>query len=742
MKFYITIYAVFFVIFNFNAQEAEYASVKKIDSLLRQANKDFRSYQLKKSIETASQIIEISDPRDHRYQIIRAYEIKGKNYQLIKDYKAAENTYREAIGLASTKFDTRLLASLYNNLGIVYYKGYGDFEKALSYYEESLTWANRSLNDFEKINPLLNISRLLLNEDNYDKAYTYLLKVKRLIAEEGTADSKAQINHLMGQYYFSEGVYDKAKESFEQGIEIAKSKRNYSVLADIYLTYAKILAKLDEKDMAYEASMNYIKYSERVLNQERVTQSEISKARFNLDEYKRDLVVAKRERELQKKASEKTQLLNAITLVITGILFVLLILLFKSYNSKKGFSRILEEKNLELELAKNEAEKLSRLKTQFISTVSHELRTPLYGVVGLTSLLLERNNLSQRDSKFLRSLKFSGDYLLNLINDILQISKIDSNKVKLQNVSFNIRTLLEDMSKSFQYQLEEKQNELHLMIDENLPDMLIGDTVHLSQIMVNLVGNACKFTENGDVWILLKVINRKDNKVRVRFEVEDNGIGIPKEEQSLVFDNFSQIRSEKNNYMGTGLGLSIVKNLLNIMGSDISLESELGKGTKFVFELELELDKPTFKIEIQEPDLLEKAKDEGFKILIVEDNKINQMVTQNILMNGKFQYGNAENGREAIQKVKRDHYDLILMDLNMPIMGGIEATQKIRRFNKQIPIVALTASEIDTKKQDILDVGIDDIIIKPYDTHEFYQVILKNIYKKAKQKKVLIPAND
>lgn len=742
MKFFITTYAVFFVVFHFHAQEAEYADVGTIDSLLRQSDKDFRSYQLKNSIENASQVIEVSSIIDHRYQIVRAYQIIGKNYELIKDYKAAEKNYEKAINIASRKYDKRLLSSLNNHLGIVYSKGYGNNEKALSYYRSALYWANRSMNDFEKIDPLLNISRSFINEGDYDKAYNYLVRVNRLIAKEGSADAKARINHLMGQYYFYEGVYDKARDAFEEGINIAKSKRNYSALADIYLTYAKILAQLDEKDAAYEASMNYISYSQKVLNEERVTQSEISKSRFGLDEYRRDLIIAQKEGELQKKASEKTQLLNAITLVITGILFVLLILLLKSYNSKKGFSRILEEKNIELEQAKNEAEKLSRLKTQFISTVSHELRTPLYGVVGLTSLLLERNSLSDRDSKFLRSLKFSGDYLLNLINDILQISKIDSNKVKLQNVSFSIRTLLEDMSKSFKYQLEEKQNELHLMIDENLPDLLIGDTVHLSQIMVNLVGNACKFTEKGDIWILLKVINREDKKVQVRFEVEDNGIGIPPEEQKQVFDNFSQIRADNNNSMGTGLGLSIVKNLLTIMGSDISLKSELGEGTKFIFELEFELDRQTFKIEIQEPDLLAKAKDKGFRILIVEDNKINQMVTQNILSNGKFQYGNAENGKEAVQKVKRDHYDLVLMDLNMPVMGGIEATQKIRRFNKEIPIVALTASEIDTKKKDILNSGIDDIIIKPYDTHEFYQVILKNIYKKVKEKKVLISSED
>ena len=742
MKLLLTIYAVLFVVFNLPAQDKEPADIKTIDSLLKKADKDFKSYKLKSSIENASLLIEIAEMADHRYQIVRAYELIGKNYELINNYKDAERYFNKAIQLTSGKFDERLVSSLNSNLGLIYEKGYGNLDKAMSYYKDALHWANRSESDFNKINPLLNIASLLMTQGNYDEAYAILMRAKRYIATDGTTDARARIYQLLGEYYYYEEVYDKAKESFKESIRISKYKQNYSALAATYLSYAKILSSLDENDEAYHAAMNYIDYSQRVLNEEQLTQSEIAKSRFTIDEYRRDLMLAKRDGEIQKKASEKTKLLNIITLVITGILFFLLILLLKSYNAKKGFSRILEEKNIELEQAKNEAETLSRLKTQFISTVSHELRTPLYGVVGLTSLLLERNNLSERDNKFLKSLKFSGDYLLNLINDILQISKIDSKKVKLQNVSFNIRSLLEDMAKSFQYQLEEKRNELHLMIDENLPDLLIGDTVHLSQIMVNLVGNACKFTENGNIWILLKVINKDKKNVKLLFEVEDDGIGIPKEQQAVVFDNFSQIRSEKNKFMGTGLGLSIVKNLLNIMGSDIMLASEVGKGTKFSFELSFEIDKPKVKVEVHEPELLARAKEKGFRILIVEDNKINQMVTQNILVNGKFQYGIAENGKIAVQKVKRDHYDLVLMDLNMPVMGGLEATRQIRRFNTDVPIVALTASEVDTKKSEILKAGIDDIIIKPYDTHEFYQIILKNIYKKAKEKDLLIPTSD
>lgn len=709
-----------------------------IDSLLKQADKDFYSYDLKNSIENASQIINLASISEHRYQIIRAYQLIGKNYELIKDYKEAEKNYNRAIQIASRKYDKRLLASLNNDLGKVYAKGFNNEKKALRYYKRSLSWANRSLNDFEKINPLLNISSSLIDKGEYDKAYEYLVRVDRLIAIEGTANAKAQINHLFGQYYYFEGVYDKAKEAFREGIRIAKVKNNYSALADIYLTYAKFLASLDDKDAAYEASMNYITYSQKVLNEKQLEQSVIAKSRFSLDEYQRDLILAQNEGELQRQASKKTELLNIITMFITGVLLMLLLLLYRSYRSKKGFSQILTEKNMELELAKDEAIALSRLKTQFISTVSHELRTPLYGVVGLTSLLLERNSLSERDNKFLKSLKFSGDYLLNLINDILQISKIDSKKVKLQNISFNIRTLLEDMAKSFQYQLEEKQNKLHLNIDEGLPDLLIGDTVHLSQIMVNLVGNACKFTENGAVWIDLKVIDKDEEKVNVRFEIKDNGIGIPDKKQATVFDNFSQIRTHKDNLMGTGLGLSIVKNLLLIMGSDIALESKVGEGSTFTFDLTFEIDKAKAKIEIQKPDFMAEAKTTGFKILIVEDNKINQMVTQNILKNGKFLHDTAENGKIAVQKVKANRYDLVLMDLNMPVMGGLEATRIIRRFNKEIPIIALTATEIDTKKKHILNAGIDDIIIKPYDTHEFFQVILKNIYKRAKEKDLLI----
>ena len=330
-------------------------------------------------------------------------------------------------------------------------------------------------------------------------------------------------------------------------------------------------------------------------------------------------------------------------------------------------------------------------------------------------------------------MKFSGDYLLNLINDILQLSKIESNKLKLEETDFSIDALFTNIVNSFEYQLEQTNIEIHVDIDPSIPKVLKGDMVRLSQVLINLIGNSIKFTPNGDIWF--RAINDvQENGIKgqwmVRFEVEDNGIGIPKEKQKEIFENFSQVDRDHIDFQGTGLGLSIVKKLVNLFGGDIQLFSERGKGAKFSFTIPFKLGQ---SLELpKEPKTIEQAAKINNKILIVEDNKINQIVTQNILNKENFVTSIVDNGVDAITAVKENDFDLVLMDLNMPRMNGFDATIKIREFNKEIPIIALTAVAIDEIKMKVFESGLNDIINKPYDNQEFFQVILKNIHKKEK----------
>jgi len=392
----------------------------------------------------------------------------------------------------------------------------------------------------------------------------------------------------------------------------------------------------------------------------------------------------------------------------------------------------LKARNKQLEIAKNQAEKSSELKSNFISNVTHELRTPLYGVVGLTSLLLKSNDLSTKDTKFLKSLKYSGDYLLNLVNDILQIGKIESQKIELKNVTVNIRVLLENIVNSFDYRLEETNNQVQVTIDKNIPEFIKCDNVRLSQVLINLIGNSIKFTENGKIDIRIKLINIEGDHVSLRFEVEDDGPGIPKEKQKIIFENFSQLDENSNtNYQGTGLGLPITKNIIELFDSNLEVESELEIGTTFGFELTFEIDREA-KPKIKETKHVKGetiSLTKKYKILVAEDNKINQIVTQNLLQRENYECVIAKNGLEALDAHRETNFDLILMDINMPVMNGNESTKSIRAFDKTTPIIALTAADIEQVKADYKLIGFDGIITKPFDNYEFFQTISQHIQR-------------
>ena len=364
----------------------------------------------------------------------------------------------------------------------------------------------------------------------------------------------------------------------------------------------------------------------------------------------------------------------------------------------------------------------SRLKNEFIASVSHELRTPLYGVIGLSSVLLEDESLKNHRAD-LKNLKFSADYLLALINDVLQISKLESNTLEEVRVPFDLRELAQSIVSSFQYALVQNKNKLHVEISENIPNTIIGDRVRLSQILMNLVGNAIKFTTNGNIYISAKEEAISENEVTIHFSIQDNGIGIPKEKQKAIFEEFQQVDSEDFKIQGTGLGLTIVKKLLEASNSSINLQSEPGKGSTFSFTLKFEILKHLLQDKVLGDNNVLNEK----RVLVVDDNRINQIVTKKILENHGMVCGIAENGNIAIEKLQKEIFDLVLMDINMPGKDGIETTKEIRKFDKSTPIVALTAIEVEEMRNKIEASGMNDIIVKPYDTDKFLKIILKNL---------------
>jgi signal transduction histidine kinase/CheY-like chemotaxis protein len=394
------------------------------------------------------------------------------------------------------------------------------------------------------------------------------------------------------------------------------------------------------------------------------------------------------------------------------------------------FSRnITDRKKIEQELtqARISAEEAMQAKAQFLSNMSHELRTPLNGIIGLTNILMSEDCLPTQTPN-LEVLKYSSDHMLVLINDILDYNKIEAGKVILENEDFNLYDTLEKVHTFFAWEAESKGLKFELRACKSLDRNVTGDVTRLRQVLTNLISNAIKFTEKGSVIFAVENVGGVSNKCcSLKFSIEDSGIGIAPNKKLQIFESFGQADpSTIRKFGGSGLGLTISKRLIELMGSNIKLESKEGKGSNFWFDLELDYANENKK------DVIKKNFNElknlaGKHILVVEDNAINMMVVSKMLEKWNAKVSKARDGEEAVAMVFNNHYDLVLMDLQMPIMDGITATRHIRNEKNNVPIVALTASTDDNLKSEVKVVGMNGLLQKPFIPQELHQIFCESM---------------
>ncbi|MEM0518537.1 response regulator [Aequorivita sp. MCCC 1A16923] len=647
-----------------------------------------------KAIEEVEKAISNQEMYNNYYKLGNAYNLYGIILISQGKIKKAEKFLNKSDSIYTALEDTDSKANYYYGIGLLQlYRGnYNECITNLKIAAKSFKTQKRP---FEEALAYTNLADALTLVDSLSypnpllEAKNFLQKVTNISTKRGYSKLLVEKRRINSQIYIAEKKNAIAEQEFRYYI------RHKDSLHQIHL-------KAIEKGLQGESAIGD-------LNQ----------------------IIANQQDDLRKqdKSLFFGKLTGWLSIALILILSLLTLSLYKNNNLRAKANELLQDKNTELQEAKENAERASQAKAQFLSTITHELRTPMYTVTGLTHLLLEEDPKPEQ-KEHLNSLKFSGEYLLSLINNILDLNKLEANKVEIEKVPFNLKKRIDGVLIALKKSSEAKNNTLHYEYDNSLPNIVMGDSLKISQILINLISNSIKFTENGDIWVRVKTAEKLPKKVIVHFEVEDTGDGISKKKQNTIFESFSQGSLQINRkYGGTGLGLSIVKNLLEIMGSQIFLESKLGEGSKFWFTISYDISETTGdskkpeKIDVVvESDILENK-----KVLIVEDNKINQMITKKILEKKNMVCAVVDNGMDAVKQVKENDFDVILMDIHMPGISGIEATKQIREFNKTVPIIALTAITIEENLEDFYKAGFNEFIPKPFNAEDFFEKIKRAI---------------
>ncbi|CAG2531900.1 Signal transduction histidine kinase [Maribacter dokdonensis] len=578
-------------------------------------------------------------------------------------------------------------------------------------------------------NLLLTEAKVYLSLEKYDSASKNLnsLLVNTDLFEKEYLTSQAYLT--LAELNLIQENFSEAAKNGENALEVATHNGFLEDIKDANILLTSVYEKLGLYQKSLVNSQNLVQLKDSIFNVEK-NKIEAKTADKIKDNYKTE-EIARQEKKIEEltesqNRSELTAILTSAFLIIISLLAVTL---YRNNQIKLKTNDLLQTKNKELQIARDGAVQAMEAKTNFLSTVSHELRTPLYAVTGLTHLLLEENP-EEHQKEHLKALKFSGDYLLNFINDILHINKIDANKLEPLNMEFNLKKVINEVINSLGQSAKSNNTNLILEYDPKIPSHLLSDPLKLSQIFMNLIGNSIKFTKGGEVRVISKLLNKDQDDVTIYFEVKDNGIGISKEKQKSIFEGFEQGSIQINReYGGTGLGLTIVKSLLGLFNSQIELESNLGEGSSFFFEIKMKsiddlAEDVAFEIAPKDYDF------KGLHLLIVEDNKINQVITKKMLTKRDMTSDIANNGHEAVDLAKENVYDAILMDIHMPGISGEEATIEIRKFNQDTPIIALTAISLDDSLESFYAAGCNDVVTKPFKPEIFYQKIGENIFDK------------
>lgn len=609
------------------------------------------------------------------------------------------------------------LAGVLANIGTIY-SDQGDNQKALENF-------GKAMKSFEEMGNLQyvaglsqNIGRIYQLEGNFERSLEYFNKGLKLSKEIKDKKSVASAKAAIGAIFATQGSYSEAISYGTEALTI------YQETGDIY----GIRNSSGNLVNSYKASGNYKKAFEmnklHFEMRDSLNSKENQKALIELQvqadyDKQKALDDLENEKEIAVEAT-KTKSQRKISIAIGIVLLLISLLAFVIFNRLK----VTRQQKSIIEEQKKKVEQSEKYKEQFLANMSHEIRTPMHAISGMTKIL-KRNAHPPTQDAYLNAMHTSSDNLVVILNDVLDLSKIEAGKLEIESIPMNPRSVIENVLQILKFKAEEKGLKLSYKATNNVPALVMGDPTRLNQILINLVGNAIKFTEKGTVDISLQVENEQ-----LQFQIKDTGMGIPKNKQEHIFGAFEQAKNSTTRmYGGTGLGLSISKQLVELQKGNIWLESKEGEGSSFYVALPLHVaEEDAIGTDLISEEKLKAMTSslEGIRVLIAEDNPFNQMIAQDDLsyyINGIY-IKTVENGAMAVEQFNTTPYDLILMDVQMPEMNGFEATKKIREIEKQegrtatIPIIAMTASLLKTEIDNCLKAGMNNYIPKPYKLEE------------------------
>jgi signal transduction histidine kinase/CheY-like chemotaxis protein/HPt (histidine-containing phosphotransfer) domain-containing protein len=652
---------------------------------------------------------------------------KGRDARDTTFIISAISSYLKAKDVAAAINDERLYINAYVSLADAY-NIFGKVSNHTQYLYESLNYSMLSLKLAQVAGlkraegiSYINLGEVYLSLNKTANAIHYFEMAEKIYQPLGNKSWLQNTYEFLGKTYYVTHAYDKSIEYIHKSIALSKEQHLAQQLRDDYHLLAEIYSKQEKFEEACRYYQLYNNYKDSVINEN---------TNFNISRLQTEIDIQRKNREialLTKNTAEQTLEISTknnqrdyliILVVITLIAFVVVFYLYR--DRKKAAIEILKAKTI--------AEKAKEAQEQFLANTSHEIRTPMNGIIGMTSHLMN-TSLDRQQKEYISVIKESSNNLLSIINELLDLSKIMAKKILFDKQPFDLEMIIKNMVHLLEFRATEKNTSLTFIIEPAVPKIIIGDAVRLNQILLNLVENSVKFTQDGEIEIYVGLLNENDDTISLKFNVKDTGIGIPEEKLNMIFENFTQVNSKTTRkYGGTGLGLSISKQLVEQQDGSMFVESKVNVGSTFSFTLDFGKQNAS-NANPHELALTDqpKANLSGVSVLIVDDNKINLKVALLTLQRWNIQVESAESAREAYQKLNQKQIDLILMDITMPDIDGFEATKYIRtelpEALRSIPIIAMTAAAFMGDKEKCLAAGMNDYISKPFSAEDLLQKI-------------------